>query len=851
MDFNLKNTAIYQAVRYSHNLVAQIAKPLTALLFLLTIICFGSVFSAAWQEKSLDHSWDRTLAGGILFLVLAIACSEISFFLNSRLKNPKLTMSLADYLAKPDTSDINVAGFFDFESAQIFARAFALAQKSGLTEPTTALLLYCLLSSRDSQIGFVAQRSGLDFSTLLLGLKQEMVNLKQALIKPAGDFEKVLPLAAKIAQTSGRNSISPGDLLVALAESDNIFQNFLTENDLRQSDLASLTAWQERWQKINEFKKRFWEKENLLKKGSIGRDFASGYTIMLDRYVRDIRDRIKKAGEQEIVGHQKEIEQTERILEKSELNNVLLVGEPGAGRKAVVLAVAQKAFFGKTVAAVNYKRFLEFDLTTLVAGLGNQEQVEQSLEICFSEVATAGNIVLVINDFENFVQEQSKPGAVNITGILTRYLSFSSFQMIATASYAGLHRIIEKNASLLNLFDKVEVAEISPNETLIFLENNTLFFERKHKRAISYKALREVIKLSARYLGQIPFPDRAMRLLDEAMVFLSSHTKDKVLLPQHIQRIVSDKVQIPIGEAEAGEKQKLLNLEELMHQRLINQEEAVQDVSSALRRSRAEVNVKSGPIGSFLFLGPTGVGKTETAKALAAIYFGSEDRIIRLDMSEFQNVEDVKRFLGSDTEPGLLTTPVRDKPFSLVLLDELEKAHPNILNLFLQVLDEGWITDGLGRKVDFKNCIIITTSNAGAEMIRQIVAEGKPQDTLKKELQNHILQAGIFRPEFVNRFDSVVVFKPLSKQNLLDIAQLQLNKLAKSLADKGIKLDITKELKEKIVEMSYSPEFGAREMKRVLQDSVEDNLAKAMLSGQLKRGSKIVIDPVDLHLIIS
>jgi ATP-dependent Clp protease ATP-binding subunit ClpC len=423
--------------------------------------------------------------------------------------------------------------------------------------------------------------------------------------------------------------------------------------------------------------------------------------------------------------------------------------------------------------------------------------------------------------------------------------------MVATASYAGLHRIIEKNSALLNLFDKVEVAEISPNETLIFLENNTLFFERKHKRAIGYKALREVIKLSARYLGQIPFPDRAMRLLDEAMVFLSAHTKDKILLPQHIQRIVSDKVQIPIGEAEAGEKQKLLNLEALMHQRLINQEEAVQDVSSALRRSRAEVNVKSGPIGSFLFLGPTGVGKTETAKALAAIYFGSEGRIIRLDMSEFQNVEDVKRFLGSDTEPGLLTTPVRDKPFSLVLLDELEKAHPNILNLFLQVLDEGWITDGLGRKVDFKNCIIIATSNAGAEIIRQMVSEGKPQDTLKKELQNHILQAGIFRPEFVNRFDSVVVFKPLSKQNLLDIAQLQLNKLAKSLADKGIKLDITKELKEKIVEMSYSPEFGAREMKRVLQDSIEDNLAKAMLSGQLKRGSKIVIDPVDLHLIIS
>lgn len=319
---------------------------------------------------------------------------------------------------------------------------------------------------------------------------------------------------------------------------------------------------------------------------------------------------------------------------------------------------------------------------------------------------------------------------------------------------------------------------------------------------------------------------------------------------EDIAQVVSQWTGIPVMRLVETEAKKLEKMEDVLNKRLIGQESALKAVSNAIRRGRAGIADENQPLGVFLFLGPTGVGKTETAKALAAIYFGSEDRIIRLDMSEFQNVEDVKRFLGSDTEPGLLTTPVRDKPFSLVLLDELEKAHPNILNLFLQVLDEGWITDGLGRKVDFKNCIIITTSNAGAEMIRQIVAEGKPQDTLKKELQNHILQAGIFRPEFVNRFDSVVVFKPLSKQNLLDIAQLQLNKLAKSLADKGIKLDITKELKEKIVEMSYSPEFGAREMKRVLQDSVEDNLAKAMLSGQLKRGSKIVIDPVDLHLII-
>ncbi len=852
MDFNLKKTAIYQAVRLSRNIIFQMAKPLMVLFFVLAVICFGLVFANAWQQQSVSQAnpgWERTLGIGILLLVVGIASAEINFFLKTCLKKPALLYSLADFITRPE--EFNAAGFLDFASANVLSRTFSLAKKSGLAEPPTSLLLYCLLTSNDPNINFVFQRSGVDFVVLAQKLKQDFLNLQQVAVKPAGDFQRVLLPAVKIAKDSGKARVGTGDLLVSLAEVDEGFQRFLTESDFRKEDIANLIGWLERVQKKLDFNRRFWEQENLLKKGSLGRDFAAGYTIMLDRYVRDIREAIKKGGEQEIIGHKKEIEQTERILEREELNNVLLVGEPGVGRRSVIRGVAQRAFFGKSVAAVNYKRFLEFDLTALVAGLGSQEQVEQMLEACFSEVAKAGNIILVVNDFENFVQEQVKPGAVNITGILTRYLSFSSFQMVAVASYDGLHRIIEKNSALVNIFEKVEVEEISAQETLLFLENMVPFFERKHKRLIGYKALREIIKLSSRYLGQLPFPDKAVRLLDESMVFLSAYTKDKILSPSHVQRIVSEKTQIPVGEAEKGEKQKLLNLEGLMHQRLINQEEAVREVASALRRARAEVNIKSGPIGSFLFLGPTGVGKTETSKALAAIYFGSESRIIRLDMSEFQNTEDVKRFIGSEQEPGLLTTPVKESPFSLVLLDELEKAHPNILNLFLQVLDEGWITDGLGRKIDFKNTIVIATSNAGAEMIRQMVQEGKDEAALKKELQEYILREGIFRPEFVNRFDSVVVFRPLSKQNLLDIAQLSLMKLSKSLADKGIKLEITKELKEKIVDLSYSPQFGAREMKRVIQDRLEDVLAKAMLSGELKRGSRLSIDPNDFRLIIS
>jgi len=287
-----------------------------------------------------------------------------------------------------------------------------------------------------------------------------------------------------------------------------------------------------------------------------------------------------------------------------------------------------------------------------------------------------------------------------------------------------------------------------------------------------------------------------------------------------------------------------------LHQRIIDQEEAVDEISKALRRARTELKIRKGPMGTFLFLGPTGVGKTETSKALAEIYFGSEERMIRLDMSEFQNLEDIPKLIGAPGKEGLLTTKVREAPFSLILLDEFEKAHPNILNLFLQVFDEGFLTDGLGRKVYFKNSIIIATSNAGYQMIFKAVQENKDWQKLKEELINYLVENGIFRPELLNRFDAVVLFKPLTKENLLKIAELMLKKIEKSLKEKDIEFLITDELKEKIVELSYDPKFGAREMQRIIQDKVGNVLAEGILRGILKRGSKVEVDSQTFQLIL-
>jgi ATP-dependent Clp protease ATP-binding subunit ClpC len=289
-------------------------------------------------------------------------------------------------------------------------------------------------------------------------------------------------------------------------------------------------------------------------------------------------------------------------------------------------------------------------------------------------------------------------------------------------------------------------------------------------------------------------------------------------------------------------------LEDLIHKRIINQEEAVSEISSALRRARADITVRKGPMGGFLFLGPTGVGKTETAKALADVYFGSEKKMIRLDMSEFQSVGDISRLLGNNESDGLLTTPIRENPFSLILLDEIEKAHPNILNLFLQVLDEGTLTDGLGRKVDFRNAIIIATSNAGYQIILEALGQSKPMPEAKQKLLDFLFSQGTYKPEFINRFDAVVIFKSLSKNHLLQIAELLLSKLKKNLSQKDIDFEITMPLKEKIVELGYDPVFGARNMRRVIQDKVENVLASALLSNQIKPGDKVSINPEDFSL---
>ncbi len=845
-NFNLKKAEIYQAVRWQ---VFRFAKVLKIAFLILFIIVF-LIFLYGFVPENFSKETNRILLGiSIILLVSFISSWLKGSFFNLKLKNPNLKTTLSEVLSNPEK--YNLAEFLSFKTAKAINKSVKLAHSS---EVTSTHFLYSLLIS-DPKLNFI-------FSRVLLDLKEVRKTLKKAMETRSptavgervshysNDFEDTVLEALKIAQKKNHSRIEIGDALSALAKTDSIFKRILINNKLKSEDIENLSYWLENIEERAKKRKRFWEQENLAKRGTLAKEWTAGYTITLDRYSNDLTESLRKK-DLEFVGHKEETKIMERILAREEINNVLLIGEPGTGKQSMIYALTKKSLVGQSLAGVNYKRVVELDMSALLAQLESLEKVEATLDKIFQEVVRAGNIILVINEFHNYIGQALRLGIIDISGIITPYLRFPQFQVVAITTYEGLHRYIEKKSTILSLFSKVEVAGISQRDTLVFLSYLAFTLEKKHKIFISYPALSQIISLTDRYFPALHFPEKAIDILDEVVVYVAGFTKDKIVLPKHVAKIITEKTEIPVGEIEAKEKEILLNLENLIHQRIINQDEAVKEVSAALRRARSEITVRKGPMGCFLFLGPTGVGKTETSKALAENYFGSEKQMIRLDMSEFQDIRDVPRLIGSPKETGLLVTPVRENPFSLILLDELEKANPNILNLFLQVFDEGHLTDGLGRKVDFKNTIIIATSNAGYKIILKALKQKEGWKGIKKNLLDYLFEHRIFRPEFINRFDAVVVFRPLSKENLFDIAELMLSQLKKNLGEKGIEFIITKALKEEIVELGYSPIFGAREMRRVIQDKVENVLASALLSGELKRGDRVEVNPKKFELIIN
>ncbi|MDO8486192.1 MAG: ATP-dependent Clp protease ATP-binding subunit [Candidatus Staskawiczbacteria bacterium] len=861
-NFNIKKTEIFWVAKMERFFPFTFAKFFERLFFYLLVIFLISiifVFLGLLPEILVAKLT-------IICLVLWLLFLELHLFLELKIKNPNLGIKIVDAVLSPD--NYNLAEFLSLPVLKIIENSIKYCKRRKISEINSAVLLYSFLKN-SKEIKIIVFRLGLDILKLQENLKNYLEKMQKQKIENSFfsiDFQEVIKESLIISNEREHQRIGEKEILVALARHNEFFKKVLLDADLKEKDIEDITLWLDSIEKVFESTRKSWTSENLSRYGSLGKDWASGYTVTLNNFSIDWRDVVSKWRYREIIGHQKEVDVVQMILGRSSSTNVLIVGDSGTGRKSIVESLAQKCYLGTSLPELNNKRVVELDMVSLLSQIQNSEKLELMLSQIFEETLAAGNIILVIEDLHNFVGEGAqKPGSVDISGILSKYLPMHNFMFVGITDYNGLHNKIEDNSSFLSFFRKVEVSDVSESETIRILQNLALELEQKNKILVAYPAIREIVNLTGRYFPSMLFPKKAIDILDEAVVYLRS-INEKVLLPHHIAKIISDKTEIPVGKMEFKEKEVLLNLENLIHQRIVNQEEAVKEISTAMRRARAGISSKKRPMGTFLFLGPTGVGKTETSKALAEIYFGSqafkgsdragssgsEEKMIRIDMSEFQSISDIPRLIGA-TSPveiqGLLTTPVRETPFSLILLDEIEKSHPDILNLFLQVLDEGHITDGQGRKVVFTNTIIICTSNAGAENIFETIESGKKIE--KDKLLDMLFEKRLFKPEFINRFDATVVFKPLTKENLLDIARLMLGSLKNNLQEKEIELIVTESLLEKIVGLSYKPAFGAREMRRVIQNTVESSVAQALLSDKIIKGSKIEIDSESFEVIVN
>ncbi|OKH51512.1 ATP-dependent Clp protease ATP-binding subunit ClpC [Calothrix sp. HK-06] len=613
-----------------------------------------------------------------------------------------------------------------------------------------------------------------------------------------------------------------------------------------------------------------------------------------------------------VVGRDKEIERTVQILGRRTKNNPVLIGEPGVGKTAIAEGLAQRIINQDVPDILMGKQVVSLDMGLLVAGTRFRGDFEERLKKIMEEIRTAGNIILVIDEIHTLVGAGGVEGGMDAANILKPALARGELQCLGATTLDEYRKHIERDAALERRFQPIMVGEPSVQETIEILYGLRSVYEQHHRVTISDEALLAAATLSDRYISDRFLPDKAIDLIDEAgsrvrlrnsqnaasreikreLLLVSKDKQQSVRVQdfdkagtlrdkeleleeqlkaeengfisnptvdeEDIAQIVASWTGVPVNKLTESESEMLLHLEDTLHQRLIGQEQAVTAVSRALRRARVGLKNPNRPIASFIFSGPTGVGKTELAKSLAAYFFGAEDAMIRLDMSEYMERHTVSKLIGSPPgyvgydEGGQLTEAIRRKPYTVVLFDEIEKAHPDVFNMLLQLLDDGHLTDAKGRKVDFKNTLIILTSNIGSKVIEkgggglgfQFEDAAEASYNRIKNLVNEELKA-FFRPEFLNRLDDIIVFTQLNKDEVKQIADIMLKDVSNRLVEKGITLEVTERFKDRVVQEGYDPSYGARPLRRAIMRLLEDSLAEAMLSGQVVDGDKAVVDVDD------
>jgi len=683
-----------------------------------------------------------------------------------------------------------------------------------------------------------SQRLQLEYAGIENFLKDKeakfiLEKLGVAILKPEDIEEKLLLEKAKqLAIDAKAAYISASDIFSAYLLLTEEKTKLLLQKEITANDLFEILLWSR-----ETFKPDVKKDVSMHFSGyGVFDFFVYGWDAQLKEYAYDVTYEALSKRQVEINGREHEFSQMTEVLSKSSVNNVLLIGDVGVGKSSLVIKLAQKSYQDVQF-VLGHRKVYELFVDRLIAGVSTASDLEVRLGLLLSEIQHAGNVIVFIQNIENIFGGGGF--GFDMSGVLFSYLKNGGIQIIGSTTPAAYKTIIQKKESIMNLFETIRLEEPDRNELFKMIASHVSFLQQEYGVHISYKAVHETIDLSSTYLPDHVLPGKAINLLQDVCsrarlegVFLVD--KDDVL------KVVQEKTHIILEKPNQDEKKVLLSLEDELHKRIIGQDEAVTAVSKSIRRLRSGFSQHKRPISVFLFLGPTGVGKTETAKALADLYFGDEKAMIRLDMSEYQTQDEVNRLLGGAVGAEELTSSfteeVRLHPFSLVLLDEFEKAHPHILDLFLQIFEDGRLTDNQGRTVSFTNTIIIATSNAGSEQIREFVSSGKKIEEFKDPLVQFLLQNNIYKPELLNRFDDVIIFKPLEVEEAKKIASLILASSLKTLENDQIYLSFDDKVITKIVNESYDQEAGARNMRRYIGSHVEDFVSKLILEDKIIKG---------------
>jgi ATP-dependent Clp protease ATP-binding subunit ClpC len=728
----------------------------------------------------------------------------------------------------------------------IYARLHLTALPTGPTtmiDDTLDASILALLPSRPTpaDIGAaVARTSGGQFFAARFGTGATF--LSQLASKDATTTSSVWQTAQDIRQKMNLREISSAAVVAALIHTHDDMKQVLNHLQLTEADILNGVEWYEHIQKLIAHHKK--PKHT----GGIARDLAFGYTPLLKRFGINISEQISTNGllGADLETHYEACNQMIQTFSSRGRQNVTLIGPTGVGKTELVHAFAEKILDAKSAISkeLKFRQVVMLDPASLISAAPGRGQLENLINEVLNEAYRAKNIIICLDDAHLFFEEGI--GAVDISNILVPILEGGGLRIILTMDEQRYQQILQRKPNLANALNRIILPEPSEQDTVRVLQDKLIMTEFSHKVTYMYQALKEAYRLSQRYVHELAQPGRAFKLLESAASYNDQGLVTAKSVQDAIEKTMNVKVGVATGESE---KSKLLNLEKEIHKRMINQTRAVNVVSDALRRARAGVRNENRPIGTFLFLGPTGVGKTELAKALAEVYFGGESNIARIDLNEYVKLEDVERLIADGVDdPNSLTAQVMRQPFSVVLLDEIEKAHPNVLTALLQVLDEGILRDIKNREVSFRDAIVIATSNAGAERIRQHIEAGHQLEQFEDQIVNDLIDSHAFKPEFLNRFDEIVVFRPLTKDELLQVIDLILAGINKNMALQKIRIEVDDDAKRLLVEKGYDPRLGARPMRRVVQRSVENLIAKKMLSGEVQPGSTIRVTIQDIEM---